>query len=60
MVRAEDNRFTVEDFKKAADENTKLIVISSVEWCSGWRMDLKSIGQFCKENGIYLVVDAVQ
>lgn len=60
VVRAEDNRFTVEDFKKAADENTKLIVISSVEWCSGWRMDLKSIGQFCKENGIYLVVDAVQ
>jgi len=60
VVRAEDNRFTVEDFKKMADKNTKLIVISSVEWCNGWRMDLKSIGDFCKENNIYLVVDGVQ
>ena len=60
VVKAEDNRFGVEDFKKAADENTKLIVISSVEWCNGWRMDLKAIGDFCKENGIYLVIDAVQ
>lgn len=60
VVRAEDNRFSVEDFKKAADKNTKLIVISSVEWCNGWKMDLKSIGEFCKENGIYLVVDGVQ
>lgn len=60
VVRAENHRFGVEDFKKAADENTKIIVISSVEWCSGWRMDLKEIGDFCKENGIYLVIDAVQ
>lgn len=60
VVRAENNRFTVEDFMKAADDNTKLIVISSVEWCNGWRMDLKSIGEFCKEKEIYLVIDAVQ
>jgi selenocysteine lyase/cysteine desulfurase len=60
VVRSEDNRFTVEDFKKAADKNTKMIVISSLEWCNGWKMDLKAIGRFCKEKGIYLVVDGVQ
>ena len=60
VVKARDNRFTVEDFKKAADSKTRMIVISSVEWCNGWRMDLKEIGDFCKSNGIYLIVDSVQ
>jgi selenocysteine lyase/cysteine desulfurase len=60
VVRAKDNRFTVEDFEKAADSGTRMIVLSSVEWCNGWRMDLKSLGEFCKSKGIYLVVDAVQ
>lgn len=60
VVKAKDNRFTVEDFAKAADNKTRIIVISSVEWCNGWRMDLKSIGDFCKQKGIYLVVDSVQ
>ena len=60
VVKAQDNRFTVADFAREADENTRLIVISSVEWCNGWRMNLKEIGDFCKSKGIYLVVDAVQ
>jgi len=60
VVKTKDNRFTVEDFKKAADANTRMIVFSSVEWCNGWRMDLKEIGDYCKSNGIYLVVDSVQ
>ncbi|NLY21524.1 MAG: aminotransferase class V-fold PLP-dependent enzyme [Tissierellia bacterium] len=60
VVKTEDNRFTVEDFKKHMDKRTKILVISSVEWCNGWKMNLKEIGTFCKENGIYLVVDAVQ
>ncbi|QQO10880.1 aminotransferase class V-fold PLP-dependent enzyme [Breznakiella homolactica] len=60
VVKAPDNRFTAEDFAKAADDKTRMIVISSVEWCNGWRMDLKSIGDFCKQKGIYLVVDSVQ
>lgn len=60
VVKSNVGRYTVDDFKKVCDENTKLIVITSVEWCSGWKMDLKAIGEFCKENGIYLVVDGVQ
>lgn len=60
VVRGEENKFHVDEFKAMCDERTKMIVISTVEWCNGWRMDLKSIGDFCKENGIYLVVDAVQ
>lgn len=60
VVKAKDNRFMLDDFAKCVDENTRMIVISSVEWCNGWRMDLKELGQFCKDNNIWLVVDSVQ
>lgn len=60
VVKTTDNRFSVDDFEKMCDERTKIIVISSVEWCNGWRMDLKSIGDFCQRKGIYFVIDSVQ
>lgn len=34
--------------------------MTTVEWCSGWRSNLQEIGEFCKENGIYFIVDGVQ
>lgn len=60
VCKTPDSRFVAADFAKLCDERTKLIVISTVEWCNGWRMDLKELGEFCQERGIYLVVDAVQ
>ncbi len=60
VAKTQDGRFYAKDFEALADERTKIIVISSVEWCNGWRMDLKELGDFCRQRGIYLVVDAVQ
>ena len=60
VVKTSDSRFEVEDFAAKCDDRTKIIVISTVEWCNGWKMDMKAIGDFCKKKGIYFVVDAVQ
>lgn len=60
ICKTEDNRFAAKDFAILADEKTKIIVISTLEWCNGWQMDLEEIGRFCKEKGILFVVDAVQ
>lgn len=60
VCKTEDNRFGAKDFAALADEKTKIIVISTLEWCNGWQTDLKNLGEFCKEKGIMLVVDAVQ
>ena len=60
VCEPEDERFTVESFKPLVDEKTKILVMSTIEWCNGWQSDLKEIGAFCKERGIMLVVDAVQ
>lgn len=60
IIPGRNGRFETIDFENAIDEDTKIIVISSVEWCNGWKMDLKELGDLCKEKGIYLVLDAVQ
>ncbi|WP_294146577.1 aminotransferase class V-fold PLP-dependent enzyme [uncultured Clostridium sp.] len=60
VCKTDDNRFTAKDFAALVDEKTKLIVMSTLEWCNGWQTDLKELGEFCKEKGIFLVVDAVQ
>ena len=60
VCKTEDNRFTAKDFATLVDDKTKLIVMSTLEWCNGWQTDLKELGDYCKEKGVYLVVDAVQ
>ena len=60
VCKTPDNRFCAEDFAKLADETTKILVMSTVEWCNGWASDLKEIGDWCQANNIMFVVDAVQ
>jgi selenocysteine lyase/cysteine desulfurase len=60
VVPGRGGRFGVEDFAALTDAHTKMIVVSSVEWCNGWRIDIEELGRFCQERAIYFVVDAVQ
>jgi len=43
-----------------ADSRTRVISISSVQYSTGLRMDLKKIGRFCRDKGILFCVDAIQ
>lgn len=43
-----------------ADSRTRLITISSVQFSSGLRVDLKRIGEFCRERGLLFCIDAIQ
>ena len=44
----------------AINERTKAIVLSSTQWCNGYRVDLEAIAEACSARGVWLVVDAVQ
>ena len=59
VVKSDNGRIETSDFEKAIDESTKMIVISSVQWCNGWKADLEEFGEMCKTHNIYLVIDAV-
>lgn len=43
-----------------ADERTRLITISSVQYATGLRMNLERIGAFCRRHAILFCVDAIQ
>ncbi len=46
--------------QQAITNRTRLLSISYVEFSSGFRNDLQSIGRLCKEHGIIFSVDGIQ
>ncbi len=42
------------------DSKTRLLTISSVQYASGIKLNLKMIGDYCHANGILFCVDAIQ
>ena len=45
---------------QSVTKRTRVVTVSSVQFLSGYRADLAAIGEFCRQRGIYLVVDAIQ
>jgi selenocysteine lyase/cysteine desulfurase len=42
------------------NENTRLLAISSIQYASGTRLNLKRMGEHCKTAGVLFCVDAIQ
>jgi cysteine desulfurase/selenocysteine lyase len=53
-------RFGVDEVRGFADQRTRLVAVSAVDWQSGFRVDLASLGTFCRERGILFCVDGIQ
>ena len=45
---------------EASDKHTRLITVSSIQYATGYRMDLDYLGQHCHATGILFCVDAIQ
>jgi len=59
-VTSRGGALAVDDFERAIDARTKAICVSSVQWCSGWRVDVRALGHLCRDRGVWFVVDAIQ
>jgi cysteine desulfurase / selenocysteine lyase len=55
-----DGRIDVEHMLTLIDERTRVVTVSWVQYASGQKLDIRRIGQFCREREILFVVDAVQ
>ncbi|NIN69500.1 MAG: aminotransferase class V-fold PLP-dependent enzyme, partial [Anaerolineae bacterium] len=51
---------TTGDFDRMLDASTKVVCVSSVQWSTGYRLNMQELGELCRSRGIWLVVDAVQ
>src|SRR5262249_31403278 len=59
-VPARDGRLLAEDYEKAITPQTRMILLSSVQWSNGLRVDLASFSALAGRRGVLLVADAIQ
>lgn len=59
-VPSRGSRILIDDIRAAIDSRTRLVSLSFVEFASGFRNDLETVGSLCRERGIYFFVDAIQ
>lgn len=59
-VPLRQGRLMVDDFAAAIDARTRVLSVSSVEFHTGFRNDLASLGQLCREHNLLFVVDGIQ
>jgi selenocysteine lyase/cysteine desulfurase len=60
IIKSQNGTADVQDYEKLITPQTKLISISAVQFLSGYRVDLKALGELCKSKGIIFCVDAIQ
>ncbi len=53
-------RLLIDDFEKLVDHNTRVIAVSTVQWTTGFRINLKSLVELADAYGAYVVVDSCQ
>jgi len=60
IPRNKDGVITLEDVCKIIDKDTRLVSLSTVNFVSGFRIDVQSIGEYLQKNKIFFCVDAIQ
>jgi len=60
LLPCHNGAFTPEELFALADENTAAVLISLVQYQTGFLCDIERIGKWCREQGILLLVDAIQ
>lgn len=55
-----DGAVTAEQLLALCDAHTRAITVNLVESSTGYRVDIRRLGEACREKGILLFVDAVQ
>ena len=60
FAKSENWKVDLPEIEKLVTSKTRLISISMVQFLSGYRADIKAIGDFCKSKNIIFCVDGIQ
>jgi selenocysteine lyase/cysteine desulfurase len=60
VAPSSDGRITPETLFSRITPRTRLVALSAVQFLSGFRADISTIGSMCRRHGIILAVDAIQ
>jgi len=59
-VQPVEARYPIDNILKLSDRNTLAVVTSHVQYATGFRQDLKALGEELKKRGILFIVNATQ
>lgn len=59
MITPENMVLDLKAISEAVTDKTKAICVTSVQWCTGYRLPMQELGEFCRQRGIWLIVDGV-
>ncbi|HQT92715.1 MAG TPA: aminotransferase class V-fold PLP-dependent enzyme, partial [Candidatus Kryptobacter bacterium] len=60
FVKNRDGRILIADIEEKITSRTRLLSISHVQFLTGFRSDLRAIGELCRRHAIVFSVDAIQ
>ena len=60
FAKSENWKVDLPEIEKLVTSKTRLISISMVQFLSGYRADIKAIGDYCKSKNIIFCVDGIQ
>ncbi len=60
VIGSDEGRITSGMIEAATTPRTRLVALSAVQFLSGYRADLATIGEMCRRRGILFVVDGIQ
>jgi cysteine desulfurase / selenocysteine lyase len=60
LLPADRGVFTAETVAGALTPRTRLVALSAVQFLSGYRADLREIGELCRRHGVVFAVDGIQ
>jgi len=60
LAPSNNGKVLTEDILDLINTRTRVVAISSVQYATGQRMDLTTIGKFCRERNVLFFVDAIQ
>jgi cysteine desulfurase/selenocysteine lyase len=55
-----NNKYPIENIRNAVSLNTKIVIHSHVQSLTGFRQNLEMLGNFCKENSLFSVINTTQ
>jgi len=60
IIKCPDGRITPQMIADTLTPRTRVVAISAVQFLSGFRVDLATVGQMCRDRRIWFVVDGIQ
>jgi cysteine desulfurase/selenocysteine lyase len=60
FIKSNNGFFNIDYFRKAITGRSRVLSLSQVQFFNGFKNDLAVIGEICRANNIYFVVDGIQ